>query len=268
MSLTTALHAMRRAPPRGEPRQRHQPPGWILPGGFLPRDTGDHRPKTVRSRPVYRAAERFRRQTAKLYPGHHDTGASPASHPGAAQHPPKRGHDALCAQKGPGDLRLEGGNAYEWIIRDPRTMQPVELVPVPWQLVQPWMDTEGRVWYNIINPRTGENLTVHGMDMCHFKGATRNGILGQSVLARASEVIAGARAAQDYGRRYIRVRRPAPGRAGNPVRFERHDTGPPPTQSSKSPKRSCCGATGRSTTVDPPTPTALQSSTLASAISP
>src|SRR5699024_8730737 len=61
--------------------------------------------------------------------------------------------------------RLEGGNAYEWIIRDPRTMQPVELVPVPWQLVQPWMDTDGRVWYNIINPRTGENLTVHGMDM-------------------------------------------------------------------------------------------------------
>ena len=56
--------------------------------------------------------------------------------------------------------RLEGGNAYDWIVRDPHTAAPVELIPIPWQLVQPWRDMGGRVWYDVTHPVTGEAMTV------------------------------------------------------------------------------------------------------------
>ena len=39
-------------------------------------------------------------------------------------------------------------------------------------------------------------------DICHYKGATRDGLKGLSVLRRASEVIAAGRAAQEYDRSY------------------------------------------------------------------
>lgn len=39
--------------------------------------------------------------------------------------------------------RLEGGNAYDWILRDPYTLQVKELIPVPWWMVQPWYDEAG-----------------------------------------------------------------------------------------------------------------------------
>ena len=202
MSLTTALHAMRRAPP-----VENRAGVITLPAGAFPAASYPGAPETTARKlsAVDRCIELLSDSVAKLPSYILDT--TTRERP---RHPilellntrPNEAMTPFVHKKVLETSRLEGGNAYEWIIRDPRTMQPVELVPVPWQLVQPWMDTDGRVWYNIINPRTGENLTVHGMDMCHFKGATRNGILGQSVLARASEVIAGARAAQDYGRRY------------------------------------------------------------------
>lgn len=62
--------------------------------------------------------------------------------------------------------RLEGGNGYDWIIRDPSTGLPKELIPVPWQLVQQWHDGAGRIWYDITHPLTGElmrlaNISIH-----------------------------------------------------------------------------------------------------------
>ena len=51
--------------------------------------------------------------------------------------------------------RNEGGNGYDWIIRDPRTGIIQELIPVPWWLVQPWRDEAGRVWYTVTHPVTG-----------------------------------------------------------------------------------------------------------------
>lgn len=39
-------------------------------------------------------------------------------------------------------------------------------------------------------------------DICHYKGATRDGLVGISVLRRASEVIASASAAQEYEKIY------------------------------------------------------------------
>lgn len=202
MSLTTALHAMRRSPPA-----ENRASVTVMPAGSFPAASYPGTPETTARKlsAVDRCIEILSDSVAKLPCYVLDTNTRER-----VQHKilyllntrPNEAMTPFVMKKVLETSRLEGGNAYEWIIRDPRTMQPVELIPVPWQLVQPWMDTDGRVWYSLINPRTGEPRTVSGTDICHFKGATRNGILGQSVLARASEVIAGARAAQDYGRRY------------------------------------------------------------------
>lgn len=98
--------------------------------------------------------------------------------------------------------RNEGGNGYDWIIRDPRSGLPKELIPVPWHLVHPWRDMGGRVWYTVTHPVTGTPITVPNEDMCHYKSTTRNGLVGISPLRRASEVIATAKAAQQYELNY------------------------------------------------------------------
>lgn len=97
--------------------------------------------------------------------------------------------------------RLEGGNGYDWIIRD-GNMRPVELIPVPWWLVHPWYDTQGHVWYTVTHPRTGEPMVLPGSDICHYRNETRDGLCGISTLRRAQEVITAARAAQGYNMSY------------------------------------------------------------------
>ncbi len=98
--------------------------------------------------------------------------------------------------------RLEGGNSYDWIIRDKRTFRPVELIPLPWNLVTPWMKSDGSVWYTVLNPRTYEPMVLPSSDILHYKGPTKDGLTGISVLRRASEVIAEAKAAQEYNRAF------------------------------------------------------------------
>lgn len=98
--------------------------------------------------------------------------------------------------------RLEGGNGYDWIVRDPVSLRPAELIPVPWQLVTPWRDLNGKVWYTVTNPVSGEPMVLPNEDICHYKGATRDGLVGISVLKRASQVIASASAAQSYEKSY------------------------------------------------------------------
>ena len=94
--------------------------------------------------------------------------------------------------------RNEGGNGYDWILRDPRTGRVTELIPVPWYLVEPWLDTGGRIWYTVTHPLTGEPMVLPREDVCHYKGATRNGLKGLSVLRRAADTLAAARASQQY----------------------------------------------------------------------
>lgn len=98
--------------------------------------------------------------------------------------------------------RLVTGNGYDWIRRDPNTGRVIELIPIPGQLVEPWQDESGRIWYTVTHPRTGEPMVLPNEDICHYKGATRDGLKGVSVLRRASEVIASARSAQAYERSY------------------------------------------------------------------
>jgi phage portal protein BeeE len=94
--------------------------------------------------------------------------------------------------------RLIGGNGYDWIIRDERTGRVRELIPVPYQLVEPWRDQSGRIWYTVMHPLTGEPMVLPNEDICHYKGTSTNGLKGVGVLRRAAAVIATAKAAQEY----------------------------------------------------------------------
>lgn len=94
--------------------------------------------------------------------------------------------------------RLSCGNAYEWIIRSEKTGRPVELIPVPAELVNPWRDTRGGIWYDVTNPLTGELMQLNSNDMCHYKAFSHDGLRGISVLQRAREVIEMGRAAQSF----------------------------------------------------------------------
>ncbi len=95
-----------------------------------------------------------------------------------------------------------GGNGYELVIRDSTSLRPVELLPVPHELVTPWLDRNGHLWYTLVHPFTGEPMTVHRMDMLHTMAYTHSGYQGISVLSRASEVIAAASAAQQYNKSF------------------------------------------------------------------
>lgn len=99
--------------------------------------------------------------------------------------------------------RLSGGNGYEWIVRSPRTGKPVELIPLPWELVHPWRDTHGLVWYGVTHPWTGAPMVLPSEDVIHVKAYTHDGLHGISVLRRASEVIAAGRATQQYELTYF-----------------------------------------------------------------
>lgn len=94
--------------------------------------------------------------------------------------------------------RLTRGNSYDWIRRNPYTAEIVELIPLPGELVYTWRDTAGRVWHNVRDPASGSMFTLAHTDVSHYKGASRDGITGISVLQRAAEVITAARARQQH----------------------------------------------------------------------
>lgn len=94
------------------------------------------------------------------------------------------------------------GNAYDWIIRDPVSRAPVELIPIVGNLVQVKQTTAGCLWYYVTNPYTREVFTVPQEDICHYKGPSDDGVTGQSVLTHAATTIQAGLAAQDYNRAF------------------------------------------------------------------
>lgn len=94
------------------------------------------------------------------------------------------------------------GNAYDWIIRDPISRAPVELIPINGNLVQVWVDSNLRPWYDVAHPVTGEIMRLPSEDICHYKGPSRNGIKGESVLACARDTIRSGLAASEYNTRF------------------------------------------------------------------
>lgn len=94
------------------------------------------------------------------------------------------------------------GNAYDWILRDSMSGQPRELVPIPGNLVQVWLDRDRRPWYDVTDPVTGEVFRLPNEDVCHYKGPSRQGYVGDSVLTYARETLRAGLAAQEYNAQF------------------------------------------------------------------
>ena len=94
------------------------------------------------------------------------------------------------------------GNAFDWILRDPATGRPAELIPLTGDLVQRMVDKRRNIWYQITNPVTGETFTLPQEDVCDYKGPSHDGFNGQSILSFASEVIRSGLAAQTYNQAF------------------------------------------------------------------
>lgn len=94
------------------------------------------------------------------------------------------------------------GNAYDWILRDPVSAEPMELIPLTGDLVHRLLDPRGNLWYQITHPVTGASFCLPQEDICDYKGPTRDGINGMSRLEYASEVTASGLAAQQYNRSF------------------------------------------------------------------
>lgn len=94
------------------------------------------------------------------------------------------------------------GNAYDWIIRDPRTRRITDLIPLTGDLVYRLYDTKGNLWYQVTDPVTKEVFTLPQEDVCDYKDETRDGVNGISVLSYASEVVGSGLAAQAYNKSF------------------------------------------------------------------
>ena len=94
------------------------------------------------------------------------------------------------------------GNAFDWIIRNPATGRPEELIPLTGDLVQRMVDRSRNIWYQITNPVTGESFTLPQEDVCDYKGPSHDGFNGESRLSFASEVIRSGLAAQTYNQAF------------------------------------------------------------------
>ena len=94
------------------------------------------------------------------------------------------------------------GNAFDWILRNPATGRPEELIPLTSDLVQRMVDVNRNVWYQVTNPVTGESFTLPQEDVCDYKGPSHDGFNGQSILSFASEVIRSGLSAQAYNQAF------------------------------------------------------------------
>lgn len=90
------------------------------------------------------------------------------------------------------------GNAYAWLVRDPKTGYIRERIPLPPDCVTIHIDRDGTLWYVYVCPRTGEMWKIDQADMIHYKAYSNDGISGISVLERASQTMTTAEAAEKY----------------------------------------------------------------------
>ena len=94
------------------------------------------------------------------------------------------------------------GNAYDWILRNPATGRPEELIPLTGDLVQRMVDNQRNIWYRVTNPVTAESFILPQEDVCDYKGPSHDGFNGESRLSFASEVIRSGLAAQAYNQAF------------------------------------------------------------------
>lgn len=90
------------------------------------------------------------------------------------------------------------GNAYAWIYRDRSSGDPVELIPLPPDYVNIFVDPSGKLWYVFTHPLTGLVTWLRPEDVLHYKAYSEDGIQGISILRRASTTLDTAQSAQLY----------------------------------------------------------------------
>lgn len=98
--------------------------------------------------------------------------------------------------------RVCNGNGIAWIQRDPTTLRPVALFPIPGGLWSVQLLTDGSLRYSIQHPFEGRTITCSEMDVLHVMAFTKNGYKGIGYLERAQEIIRTAKAAQEYSASY------------------------------------------------------------------
>lgn len=98
--------------------------------------------------------------------------------------------------------RVCQGNGVAWIQREPRTLEPVAIVPIPSGLWFLTLNSAGEPIYTITHPFTRETIVCGRMDVLHVTAFSRNGYRGIGYLERAREIIRTARAAQEYSASY------------------------------------------------------------------
>ena len=90
------------------------------------------------------------------------------------------------------------GNAYALIIRDPKTMRPVELLPFHPREVEPLFDKKtNRIWYRFENDN-GSTI-IDAVNVLHMKGISFDGLRGKSPIASLRENLGLGLAAQQFG---------------------------------------------------------------------
>ncbi|RHP16503.1 phage portal protein [Butyricicoccus sp. AF35-5AC] len=99
--------------------------------------------------------------------------------------------------------RIAYGNAYALILRD-KWGQPVELLPIAPGYMLPILDTNAKLWYVGINPKTHEYRKFWPTDVLHYKAFSTDGLEGISYLRRGAETIEAALQAQRYESNYYR----------------------------------------------------------------
>lgn len=98
--------------------------------------------------------------------------------------------------------RISRGNGIAWIRRDRSTLQPLEIVPIPWGRWTVTLLNDGTLRYDMEHPYTFEPIRCGRMDVIHVKAYSRNGYKGIGYLERAEEVIRTGKAAQEYSASY------------------------------------------------------------------
>ncbi len=98
--------------------------------------------------------------------------------------------------------RVCNGNGIAWIRRDPHTLQPTELIPIPRGYCSVTLTSDGSLWYQIQHPFTKELIVCPEMDVLHVTAFSKNGYTGIGYLERAQEIVRTAKAAQEYSASY------------------------------------------------------------------
>lgn len=99
--------------------------------------------------------------------------------------------------------RIAYGNAYALILRD-KWGVPVELLPVAPGYMMPLLDSNAKLWYVGINPKTQEYRKFWPEDVLHYKAFSTDGLEGVSYLRRGAETIETALQAQRYEGNYYK----------------------------------------------------------------